>query len=80
MALVAVQVDKHFSPDIQTRQYRSIEVILGGDYDVTADVWSVACMAFELATGDYLFEPHTGKNYSRYTCASSHTLAQYNTR
>ena len=24
-----------------------------------------ACMAFELATGDYLFEPHTGKDYSR---------------
>ena len=22
-------------------------------------------MAFELATGDYLFEPHTGDNYSR---------------
>jgi len=58
-------VNKHFSPDIQTRQYRSIEVILGGEYDTTADIWSVACMAFELATGDYLFEPHTGKDYSR---------------
>jgi len=58
-------IDKHFSPDIQTRQYRSLEVILGGDYDTTADIWSVACMAFELATGDYLFEPHTGKDYSR---------------
>ena len=22
-------------------------------------------MAFELATGDYLFEPHSGDNYSR---------------
>ena len=22
-------------------------------------------MAFELATGDYLFEPHSGENYSR---------------
>ena len=58
-------IDKHFSPDIQTRQYRSLEVILGGDYDTTSDIWSVACMAFELATGDYLFEPHTGKDYSR---------------
>ncbi|KAL1451913.1 hypothetical protein WDU94_006246 [Cyamophila willieti] len=26
---------------------------------------SVACMAFELATGDYLFEPHAGDTYSR---------------
>lgn len=58
-------VHKHFSPDIQTRQYRSLEVILGADYDQSADIWSVACMAFELATGDYLFEPHTGKDYSR---------------
>ncbi|KAI5719745.1 hypothetical protein M8J76_014160 [Diaphorina citri] len=26
---------------------------------------SVACMAFELATGDYLFEPHAGDTYTR---------------
>jgi hypothetical protein len=26
---------------------------------------SAACMAFELATGDYLFEPHSGEDYSR---------------
>lgn len=56
-------VHKHFSADIQTRQYRCIEVILGADYDSTADIWSVACMAFELATGDYLFEPHTHKTH-----------------
>mmetsp|Transcript_603 Transcript_603/g.1743 ORF Transcript_603/g.1743 Transcript_603/m.1743 type:complete len:544 (+) Transcript_603:113-1744(+) len=58
-------VDEHFSADIQTRQYRCIEVILGADYTATADIWSVACMAFELATGDFLFEPHTHKAYSR---------------
>ena len=28
-------------------------------------MWSLACMAFELATGDYLFEPHSGDYYSR---------------
>jgi len=27
--------------------------------------WSTACMAFEMATGDYLFEPHSGEDYSR---------------
>ena len=32
---------------------------------MSADIWSVACMAFELATGDYLFEPHSGEDYSR---------------
>lgn len=55
----------HFSQDIQTRQYRSIEVLLGATYTYTADIWSVACLAFELATGDYLFDPHAGENYSR---------------
>ncbi|KAI0985451.1 hypothetical protein GJ496_000677, partial [Pomphorhynchus laevis] len=55
----------HFTEDIQTRQYRSLEVIIGSGYDTTADIWSVACMAFELATGDYLFEPHSNKGYSR---------------
>ncbi|KAL3076270.1 hypothetical protein niasHS_013541 [Heterodera schachtii] len=55
----------HFTEDIQTRQYRSLEVIIGAGYDASADIWSVACMAFELATGDYLFEPHSGGTYSR---------------
>uniref|UniRef100_A0A914GW16 non-specific serine/threonine protein kinase n=1 Tax=Globodera rostochiensis TaxID=31243 RepID=A0A914GW16_GLORO len=55
----------HFTEDIQTRQYRALEVIIGAGYDTSADIWSVACMAFELATGDYLFEPHSGGTYSR---------------
>ncbi|KAH8400826.1 hypothetical protein KR009_001206 [Drosophila setifemur] len=61
----ACWVDRHFSDDIQTRQYRSLEVILGSGYDTSADIWSTACMVFELATGDYLFEPHCGNTYSR---------------
>ena len=55
----------HFTEDIQTRQYRSLEVLLGAGYGPPADIWSAACMAFELATGDYLFEPHSGEDYSR---------------
>uniref|UniRef100_A0A673CYU4 non-specific serine/threonine protein kinase n=1 Tax=Sphaeramia orbicularis TaxID=375764 RepID=A0A673CYU4_9TELE len=51
--------------DIQTRQYRSLEVLIGAGYSTPADIWSTACMAFELATGDYLFEPHSGEDYSR---------------
>lgn len=75
---------KHFTDDIQTRQYRSPEVsivsgkrvfpapqslifvekvIIGAKYGTPCDLWSVACMAFELATGDLLFEPKSGKNY-----------------
>lgn len=55
----------HFTEDIQTRQYRSIEVLLGASYNTSADIWSTACMAFELATGDYLFEPRSGEGYTR---------------
>uniref|UniRef100_A0A8C2Y6E3 non-specific serine/threonine protein kinase n=1 Tax=Coturnix japonica TaxID=93934 RepID=A0A8C2Y6E3_COTJA len=61
----ACWVHKHFTEDIQTRQYRSLEVLIGSGYSSPADIWSTACMAFELATGDYLFEPHSGEDYSR---------------
>ncbi|KAJ1721408.1 serine/threonine protein kinase, CMGC [Coemansia erecta] len=61
----ATWVDKHFTEDIQTRQYRSPEVIIGSRWDATADMWSCACVIFELLTGDYLFEPHSGNRYSK---------------
>ncbi|KAM4582952.1 SRSF protein kinase 3-like [Fundulus diaphanus] len=61
----ACWVNKHFTEDIQTCQYRSIEVLIGAEYDTAADIWSTACMAFELATGDYLFDPQSGATYSR---------------
>jgi serine/threonine-protein kinase SRPK3 len=55
----------HFTPEIQTRQYRSPEVIIGADYDTSADVWSFACTIFEMVTGDFLFEPRKGQNYDK---------------
>ncbi|CAB4063807.1 SRPK1 [Lepeophtheirus salmonis] len=61
----ACWVNHHFTEDIQTRQYRSLEVLLGAEYGTPADIWSTACMAFEMVTGDYLFEPHSGEDYSR---------------
>ena len=61
----ACYTDRHYSDVIQTREYRSPEVILDGEYDETADIWSLACMVFELATGDYLFDPKKGKTYSK---------------
>lgn len=56
---------KQFTNDIQTRQYRCPEVILGSKYSTSADMWSFACICFELATGDVLFDPHSGDNYDR---------------
>ncbi|EDX15562.1 GD15416 [Drosophila simulans] len=61
----ACWVDHHLTEAIQTRQYRSLEVIIGAGYNTSADIWSTACMVFELATGDYLFEPHSGESYTR---------------
>ncbi|KAG0013135.1 serine/threonine protein kinase, CMGC group [Entomortierella chlamydospora] len=57
--------DHHFTNDIQTRQYRSPEVILGAKWGPSTDVWSVACMAFELITSDYLFDPQNGTSYNK---------------
>ncbi|KAM9326837.1 SRSF protein kinase 3-like [Gastrophryne carolinensis] len=56
---------KPFSEEIQTQQYRALEVLLGSGYSTPADIWSVACMAFEMATSYFLFEPQAGKNFSR---------------
>lgn len=58
-------LDHHFTSTIQTRQYRSPEVILGIEYDETCDLWSYAWMIFELITGDYLFNPKGSETYSK---------------
>lgn len=58
--------DHHFTDDIQTRQYRCPEVILGAKWGPSADMWSAACMTFELLTGgDYMFDPQSGSKYSK---------------
>ncbi|XP_070051208.1 uncharacterized protein [Nicotiana tomentosiformis] len=56
---------KQFTDNIQTRQYRCPEVILGSKYSTSADLWSFACICFELATGDVLFDPYSGDNFDR---------------
>ena len=52
----------HFATEIQTRQYRSPEVLLGSKYNLSADMWSLACMTFELLTGELLFNPKKDTN------------------
>lgn len=58
-------IHHHFQPEIQTRQYRSPEVILGIQYNETADIWSFACMLFELLTGEFLYDPKKDANYKK---------------
>ena len=55
----------HFSTIIQTRQYRSPEVILGINYNESSDIWSLACIVFELITGDFLFNPISSEDFCK---------------
>lgn len=47
-----------------------VQVLLGAKYDTAADMWSLACMVFELITGDLLFDPRSGRDYDRYNATS----------
>ncbi|CAM8995959.1 unnamed protein product [Rhodiola kirilowii] len=60
----ACWADKQLTDDVQTRQYRAPEVILKSGYTSAADIWSFACITFELATGEMLFTPKEGHGYS----------------
>lgn len=48
--------EKYFSY-IQSRNYRSPEIILGCPFDYQIDIWSLGCIVFELITGNLLFNP-----------------------
>lgn len=47
--------DKKMFTYIQSRFYRSPEVMLGLEYDTSIDSWSVGCILVELVTGEPLF-------------------------
>jgi serine/threonine-protein kinase SRPK3 len=51
--------------EIQTRYYRSPEIILGHGLHSKTDYWSIGCILFELLTGDILFDPEKDKLRSR---------------
>ncbi|GKV21890.1 hypothetical protein SLEP1_g31821 [Rubroshorea leprosula] len=60
----ACRPHKQFAEEIQTRQYRAPEIILQAGYSFSVDMWSFACIAFELATGDMMFTPKAAQGYS----------------
>eukprot|EP00906_Rhabdomonas_costata_P033594 RCo047330 len=45
--------------------YSAPEVITGQCYDYAADIWSCACILYELLTGEPLFMPFSGVGYSQ---------------
>jgi dual-specificity kinase len=48
----------HHSRIVNTRQYRSPEVLLGLGWSHPSDMWSIGCILGELLTGDLLFSTH----------------------
>ncbi len=48
----------HHSRIVNTRQYRSPEVLLGTGWSYPSDLWSVGCILAELFTGELLFGTH----------------------
>lgn len=51
----ACDIDNIDDEDIQIRSYRAPEVVMGEMYNEKVDVWSMACLFYELLTHDNLF-------------------------
>lgn len=66
---------KHFCEEIQTRQYRSLEVLLGSDYGPPADIWSVACMVRKLKANKHVV-PMSGSGSTCYKTKKKTTEKQ----
>ena len=50
---------------IQSREYRSPEILLGAPYSEKIDIWSVGCIVFEVATRKVLFPPKWGDKHEK---------------
>jgi serine/threonine-protein kinase SRPK3 len=61
----ATDIDSPLTDDITTRQYRAPETLTGCKFNEKADIWSIGCILFELLTGDFLFNPKGGENFSK---------------
>lgn len=80
----ACWVNHHFTNDIQTRQYRSPEVILGAKWGASTDIWSMACMVrLSIVYGHVkdssvanILQPNRSLNSSLVTTSSIPNLVQ----
>ena len=54
----AVFFNEYHPPIISTRHYRAPEIVLGLSWSYPCDIWSIACVLVELATGESLYPIH----------------------
>lgn len=54
---VELKSDKRKPIGVQTKYYKSPEIILGLKYNEACDIWALGCTIYELLTGDILFDP-----------------------
>jgi serine/threonine-protein kinase SRPK3 len=57
-------IKPNFTNDIQTNHYQSLEAVIGAEFGPPAEIWSAACLAFELASGIGLFDSPKPKKMS----------------
>lgn len=62
-------INKLFQNFYQPQCYKAPECILGINETPAVDVWSLGCIAFEIVTGEKLFQPKVNKNL---TCNEEH--------
>jgi serine/threonine protein kinase len=61
--------NRPLSNSVITPSYRSPEVLLGDTrYGCPVDIWSLACVFFEIATGQMLFLPPTARDVDQLIC------------
>ena len=54
---------------IQSRFYRSPEVLLGLSYDLAIDMWSLGCILVEMHTGEPLFSGSDEVRHFMFLCS-----------
>lgn len=52
----------------QTRYYKSPEILLELDYDISCDIWALGCTIFELLTGKILFDAKLSEQENEKRC------------
>ncbi|OHT00679.1 CMGC family protein kinase [Tritrichomonas foetus] len=65
---LARKLDKNrpLTPKVMTQSYRPPEILLGeSNYDHSVDIWSLACVFYEMLTGKVLFKPSTSSDVSQ---------------